>query len=133
MAGFCFVWYDLIMNINLKSTDIELTKEIKSYLEKKLEGVEKFLPKNNDDYITNVELGRTTEHHRAGDVFFAEINIHIGGKSFRAVSDRADLYSAIDDMKDEIARELGSDKEKRVSLLRRSGQKLKWLMRRFYR
>ncbi len=121
------------MTINLKGTGVQLTPEISNYLHKRLLGIEKFLPKEKDTFIVDVELGRTTNHHHTGDIFRAEINIHIGGKTFRAVSEWQDLHSAIDSMKDQIARELSSHKEKRQSLLRRSGQKVKNLLRRFYR
>ncbi len=120
------------MKINLKGTAVELTPEISAYLQKRLKGVEKFLPKG-DAFITDVELAKTTNHHHTGDIFRAEINVHIGGKSFRAISEGQDLYSAIDSMKDQITRELSSYKEKRLSLLRRSGQRLKNLLRKFYR
>ena len=116
------------MKINLKGTNLELSAAISEYLDKRLLGVEKFLPEG-DGFVADVELGKTTNHHQAGDIFRAEINIHIGGKSFRAVSEQIDLYSAIDDMKAEITRELGSYKEKRLSLIRRGGQKLKNLLR----
>ena len=105
-----------------------MSAAISEYLDKRLLGVEKFLPEG-DGFVADVELGKTTNHHQAGDIFRAEINIHIGGKSFRAVSEQIDLYSAIDDMKAEITRELGSYKEKRLSLIRRGGQKLKNLLR----
>ncbi|MBI2476142.1 MAG: ribosome-associated translation inhibitor RaiA [Candidatus Taylorbacteria bacterium] len=121
------------MTINLKGTALELTPEISDYLHKRLQAVEKFLPKGNDGFMADIELGRTTGHHHSGDIFRAEINIHIGGKTFRAVSEKHDLHSAIDGMKDEITRELSSHKEKRLSLLRRSGQRIKNLLRRFYK
>lgn len=121
------------MRINIKSTNVTLDDEIRSYLDKRLLGIDKFLPAGEDSYIADVELAKTTRHHHAGEIFKAEINVHIGGKSFRAVSEREDLRSAIDDMKDEIARELGSNKEKRFALIKRGGQKLKDLMRKFYR
>jgi ribosomal subunit interface protein len=116
------------MKINLKGTNIGLTTAISEYLDKRLEGVEKFIPAGKT-YIADVELGRTTKHHQAGDIFRAEINIHIGSRSFRAVSEQQDLYSAIDDMKAEITRELGVDKEKKISFLRRGGQKLKNILK----
>ena len=116
------------MKINLKGTNIELTPSISEYLDKRLEGVEKFIPEEKT-YIADVELGKTTNHHQAGDIFRAEINIHIGSRSFRAVSEQQDLYSAIDDMKSEITRELGVDKDRKISFLRRGGQKLKNFIR----
>lgn len=121
------------MTINIKGTNMALSPEISTYLNKRLDGLEKFLPKEESDFITDVELGKSSNRHHTGDIFRAEINIHVGGKAFRAVSKGQDLYLAIDRMKDEIARELSSHKEKRLSLLRRSGQKIKNLIRRFYK
>ena len=120
------------MRINLKGTNIELSPEIKAYLDKRLESLQKFVPNGGQSFIVDVELGRTTRHHHAGDIFRAEINVFIGKKSFRAVSEQADLYIAIDDVKAEITRELGSDKERKISLLRRGGQKFKEFFRRLY-
>lgn len=120
------------MTINLKATGITLTPQISEYLDKRLEGVQKFLPEGEGAFVANVELGKTTRHHQTGDIFKAEITVHFGGRTFRAVSERQDLYSAIDDMKDEITRELGSYKEKRLSILRRSGQKLKNILKGIY-
>ncbi|MCR4311383.1 MAG: ribosome-associated translation inhibitor RaiA, partial [Candidatus Taylorbacteria bacterium] len=113
------------MTTHLKGTNITLTDEIRAYLDKRLEGVRKFLPSEADACIADIELGKTTEHHQTGDIFRAEITIHLKGKSFRAVSEREDLYTAIDDMKDEITRELSSHKDKHLSLLKRGGQKIK--------
>ena len=111
---------------------MEITSEISDYLHKRLSSIEKFLPTNEGSFIVDVELGRTTNHHNTGDVFRAEINLFIGGKTFRAVSEQIDLHSAIDDMKDEVTRELSSFKEKRISIVRRAGQKFKGLFKRFY-
>lgn len=117
------------MKINLKSTNLAVTPEISDYLDKRLEAAEKFLPKDYGACMADVELGRTTRHHQTGDIFRAEVNILIGKKSFRAVSENQDLFSAIDAVKDEITRALGADKGKRISLLRRGGQKIKNALR----
>lgn len=116
------------MIINLKSSGVELTDEITSYLNRRLESVKKFLPERKGSAIVNVEFNRVTKHH-AGDVFLVEINILVNGRIFHSASKHSDLYGAIDLMKDEITRELGSYKEKRLSLLKRGGQKIKSLIR----
>lgn len=110
------------MRLNLKATDLTVTPQVRSYLDKKLQSLEKLVDFGDSAVMVDVELGRTTRHHQTGDVFFAEINIHRGKESFRAVSDRPDIMSAIDGMRDAIARELSSRKDKQVSLIRRSGQ-----------
>ena len=116
------------MTTNIKASNVELTAEIRNYLDRRLEGFQKFLPEGKDASVADIELSRVTKHH-TGDVFLAEINIRVGGRVFHAVSERHDLYEAIDHMRDEITRELGSYKEKRLSLIRRGGQKIKNLLR----
>ena len=118
------------MTIKIKGTGITLTPEITEYLDKRLEAVQKFLPKDSETFIADVELGRTTKHHQTGDIFRAEITIHKGKETFRAVSEASDLFAAIDDLKNEITRELSSFKKKKLSLLRRGGQKIKRIIRR---
>ena len=117
------------MRLNFKATNLTVTNETRAYLDKKLQSLEKLLDFDDEAVIVDVELGRTTRHHQSGDVFFAEINIHRGKESFRAVADRPDLMSAIDGMRDSMARELSAGKEKRLSLLRRSGQMAKAVLR----
>ena len=113
------------MNLNIKTTNISLTPETKEYLERKLMMLEKIIDFNKDNVFAQVELGKTTMHHKQGDIFRAEINLRINGNSFRAVREEEDLYAAIDGMKDEINREVKNGKEKRISIVRRGGQRLK--------
>lgn len=120
------------MKFNLKATNVTLNDDIRSYLEKRLQSLAKLIDIDDPAVIIDVELGRTTRHHQSGDIFFAEINIHKGKDTFRAVSDRSDLHSAIDDMHDEIARELASRKGKKLSLARRGGQVAKAILRGSY-
>ncbi len=117
------------MNLNIKTTNISLVPEVKEYLEKKLLMLEKIVDFSKDNVFAQVELGKTSEHHKQGDIFRAEINLRMAGVSFRAVKEAADLYAAIDGMKDEINREVKSGRERKASVLRRSGQAIKKLLR----
>ena len=118
------------MQIKIKATNIELTNAIESYVEEKLQSVEKFMVSHEEEEpVAYVEVGKTTKHHNSGDVFLAEINIRVRGKQFRAVSEKSDLYAAIDDMKDELIRELNSYKNKDRTLMRRGAGMIKNLLR----
>lgn len=117
------------MRLNLKATNITITDDVRVYLEKRLQSLDKLISLEDPSVMIDVELGRTTRHHQSGDVFFAEINIHKGKETFRSVSDRPDLQSAIDDMREEIARELSTRKGKLISLSRRGGQFAKALLK----
>jgi len=117
------------MRLNLKTTNIALTETIRAYLEKRLQTLDKLISLEDPTVILDVELGRSTNRHQNGDVFFAEITIHRGKEAFRSVCDRPDLQSAIDDMRDEIAGELSARKGKLRALSRRSGQLAKMLLK----
>ncbi len=118
------------MQIKIKATNIELTDAISSYVEEKIRSVEKFaVPHEEEVPLVEVEVGKTTKHHSSGDVFRAEVSMRVRGKYFRAVSEKSDLYSAIDDMKDELIRELNSYKSKERALMRRGASMIKNLLR----
>lgn len=121
------------MRINIKATNLELTQAISDYLEKRISTLDKFVNKNDESAMADVEVGKSTKHHQSGDIFRAEINLHVAGKNLRAVSEKDNLYAAIDEAKDEMAREITSHKAKQRTLLRRGGAKIKDFLRGFYR
>ncbi len=115
------------MHITFKTTNIELTSALREYTEKKLQAVEKFAGATAQ---AAVELEKTTNHHKQGDIFRAEVNmVTTTGAQYRAVSEKEDLYKAIDDMKDEITRELTAGKGKQRALWKRGALVLKSMMR----
>jgi len=122
------------MKNNIKTVDISLTPAISEYLNKKLAHLDKFVsPEHKEEVMCYVDLGKTTNHHKTGeDLFKAEFTVHIGGKSFRATAEKDDLYAALDAVNDEMAEELRSFKSKSTSLIKRSGAKLKKMLRKFY-
>ncbi|MDO8572965.1 MAG: ribosome-associated translation inhibitor RaiA [bacterium] len=119
------------MNISVKATNIVLTPAISQYIDEKVGSLEKFIVATDPTTVrANIEVGKTTRHHHSGnDIFLAEINLHIDGKVLRAVSEQSTLYAALDDMKDEIAREINSSKNKQRTLLRRGGATVKNLIK----
>ena len=112
------------MRSNTKFTHIESNAEISAYLDKRVAAIGKFV-ESDQSAFAQIELAKTTSHHRSGDVFRAEINMHTGAGDFYAVSETGDLKSAIDGMRDEVMRQLHSKKDKRVSFARRSGSAVK--------
>lgn len=116
------------MKINTKATNITITPAIADYIEKKVAMLEKFL-KNVDEVLVNVEVGKTTKHHKSGDVFRAEIHLLSNGEDFYAVAETDDLYASIDEVKDEIVRELTSQKKRALRIWRKSGAAVKDILR----
>src|SRR3990167_7451118 len=96
------------MKINIKATGIELTQAISDYVHKRIFSIEKYLDqKNNPDIVAQVEVGRSTRHHKAGNIFRAEIDI----------------------VKDEIVRNIVHLKGKRETLSRKGAGIMKNIMK----
>lgn len=121
------------MQIKTKATGITLTPQISGYLDKKLNSIKKLINKKDSGVICDVEVGKTTEHHKSGDVFRAEINLRTEGKTFYASSEKEDLYAAIDEVKDEIKSKLLSYKTKKQTLLKKGGRQIKQFLRGIWR
>jgi len=120
------------MKTNIKGTNIVLTEAIEGYLGEKLPAVEKLLSAHDDSTMADIELAKVTAHHRQGEVFKAEINLRSAGEHFYAAATEEDLYAAIDTMKDEVIRQIKTKFEKRNTLIRRGGRKVKGMLRSLY-
>mgnify|MGYP000988136825 CR=1 FL=1 len=101
------------MKINIKATNIGLSDSVRDYAEKKIRSLEKFL-NSESEILANIEIGKSTKHHKSGDIFKAEVHLKSDGKEFYSVSEKDDLYVAIDDVKEEISREINSKRKKYI-------------------
>ncbi|MCX6757594.1 MAG: ribosome-associated translation inhibitor RaiA [Candidatus Nomurabacteria bacterium] len=115
------------MNINIKTKNIELVDSLQEYVNKRLSSIEKFL--KNKDAVVQVEIGKTTNHHKNGDVYKAEIIIDSGDTKAFSVSETDDLYKAIDEAKEEIVRALTSTKDRNQTLFKRGASSVKKMLK----
>jgi ribosomal subunit interface protein len=113
----------------IKAVNIELTPDIRDYIEKRTSSFDKFFHRYNDSAIVNVEVGKNTLHHKNGDVYQAEITISGIGTTMRAVSEEADLYSAIDIAKESMMQDLSTQKDRSVTLFRRGARSVKKMLK----
>lgn len=117
------------MSISITAQNTELTPALKDYVEKRLSGLSKY---TSSDPVVVVEIGMTSSHHRQGNIFEAKVHVTTPlGKVYHAVSQKTDMYEAIDDVRTEIVRELSSAKDKKTTLFRRGAQKIKGMLRGF--
>lgn len=101
------------MKIRIKATKIELTPQIKSYVQLKMNMLEKYLgkvPMLNCD----VELSRENGAQSSGKIFRAEVNLEVPGQLLRVEKTEKDLEKAIDKVKDHLEIAIKKYKEKRV-------------------
>jgi putative sigma-54 modulation protein len=99
------------MHIDIKATNIELTPEIKTYVEEKIGDLDKFLTEADQPIHARVEVGRTTFHHQKGDIYLAEVNLMLGGRTLRSKRETSDLHAAILEVRDELSREIKKAKQ----------------------
>lgn len=113
------------MNINIKATNIDLTLEIKEYVNAKINSLSKFLD-HDQNFNVFVEIGKESNHHQNGpDVFMAEVRFVFEGKEFYIKDNAGELFSAIDLVRDEALREIKDKKGKSQTLFVRGARKLK--------
>jgi len=111
---------------------MKLTPAINTYVEEKVNRLHKFIVVTDPESVyADVEIGKTSKHYQDGEVFRAEINVHIAGKLLRAVSEKDDLYAAIDEIKDEAARQINSEKGKERTMTKKGESKLKGILKEF--
>lgn len=123
--------YTIGMNIKIRATNFDITPAIEEYVTSKVSSLQKFLGGGEEDILCEVEIGRTTRHHKSGDIFRAEINIvKPGNKQVFVFAEESDLYAAIDIVRDEAEREIVSQKQKRETLIRRGSARIKNLLKR---
>ena len=100
------------MQINIKSSELDLTDPLRKYIEMRMESLSKYLKRFDADLVrADVEVARTTQHHRHGDVYYAEVNLILPGKLIRATHEGADVRGCIDKVKDVLKGEIDKYKD----------------------
>lgn len=122
------------MRIDIKSTNLELTPSINTYINEKVGSLEKFINVSEDvksgetaPVEAFVEVARTTKHHKHGDVLRAEINMKIKGELYRAEASDWDIRVALDTAKDIMERQLTEGKNKKQTQNKKGARLLKRL------
>jgi ribosomal subunit interface protein len=117
-------------NIKINAIGLELDKETKAYLMKKLESLKKFIDFDDEEVTANIRLNKETRSQHSGNLYRAEISIMTIGKKYGAKGEGGELLTAIDDMKDVILKKISSHKGKKQSLFRKGAVKIKQLLKR---
>jgi len=120
------------MNINLQGKNFELTPTIKDYVLKKVTNLEKLLStieKEGGELMVNFEVGKSSMHHKGGEVFHADCLININGEKFYASSDKEDIYEAIDEIKESLSNEIRKNKDRKQTLFKRGASSVKKMIK----
>jgi len=117
------------MNVTLQGTNVELTDDIRSFVDRKLaESLKVLGDMNRDAVFVDVELEETTRKNQDRDnqqLFRAEANVKIPGRLIRAEESAQDLEQAIVSMKHTLTRELRKWHDRMVDESRKGARKAK--------
>ncbi len=117
------------MKIEIYTKDVELTSKLKEYIEKKVSSFDKILGKSDDERKCDFRLGKNTNAHIHGKIFFADVRVETPQKAYGAKIKGSTEYEVVDKIKDEILKKIRRHKDKSNSFLKRGGRKIKELLR----
>lgn len=112
--------------INFKHTSTESSIGLQTLVEQKLATLEKFI--GEAPTLCEVEFERVT-NSQSGNIFRVEVNLDVNGKFYRAEATMDSFEKAIDEVRDELDKEMRRSRDKEDTLLKRGGRKLKEMLR----
>lgn len=113
---------------NIKATNIELTPGLRDHIEKKLAMVEKYVRPGSLERVY-VDVGRSTNHHKQGDIYRAEFELIIDGEKFFTAAETEDISTSVDEAYDELVRQITEDKDHKISMIRRGARSIKKMLK----
>lgn len=120
-----------MLKLNIKATNIKLDDTLYGYIYEKIGTLDKFIEDIDGSVQAWVEVGKPSKHHQTGLEFYAEVNIRLPGqgKVLRSESKHLDLRLAIDEVKDELQRELKQYRGRQEAEYKRGARIAKKLIR----
>lgn len=100
----------ITMKIDLYAKNMKLDEALEVFVEDRIGGLDKVI--GNDKSVAHVEIGLPSKHHRSGKIYYAEVNLNLDGKLFRATCQHEDLRNAIVDVKNELQEQITKFKDK---------------------
>jgi putative sigma-54 modulation protein len=94
------------MQVDIKATGMELTEAIRAFIQEKMDMLDARTVRFGDVVRSEVEVGRTSLHHKKGEIHRAEIHVRLPGKVVYVESSHEDLYTAINQARKEAEREI---------------------------
>ena len=99
------------MKIDITYKNISPDEPLKVFVQERIGGLDKII--GNDKSIARVEIGLPSKHHHSGRIFYAEVNLKMGGVLLRASCQHEDMRNAIVDVKNELQRQIKKFKDKK--------------------
>ncbi len=107
-----------MLKIDIFYNNISPDRALEVFVNEKIGGLGRLIKGSTVE--AKVEIGKPSKHHRSGPVFYAEVNLKIGGALLRATATNKDLRTAIIEVKNELQTQVKKFKEKRTNTKLRS-------------
>ncbi|OGG77018.1 hypothetical protein A3B35_01560 [Candidatus Kaiserbacteria bacterium RIFCSPLOWO2_01_FULL_54_24] len=119
------------MDTRIKTTDYQMTPETRTYLDQRVASLAKALTGFEDVARIEVEIGRDAGRPRHGaNIWFAEMQVIVPGQErVYARNNSESVNGAIDDVKEEVERQLRRERKIHIRLYRKGGALAKRLLR----
>lgn len=117
------------MEIIIKSINFDLDEELKEYIEKRINNLEKYLKnlseKRSFKIKSIISLEKLTLHHQKGPFYEVKCQLFLPKKNLIAIAKKEDPKIAIDEIKDELKIEIEKYKGETKSLRERRARNIK--------
>jgi ribosomal subunit interface protein len=115
--------------LTIQTIGVEPTQALSEYAEKRFSGIEKYLGGKGSIESVTLVLAKTTNHHRQGSIYRAEVTVMADGKKFFTEAEQGNLYAAIDEVREEIAHAITADRNRYRTLLIRGARSVKKMLK----
>ncbi len=109
--------------INFKYNDIPEAPALSGLVEQKVQSLKKFISET-DSVTCDAEFEKVAQQ-QSGSVYRFEINLLVNGTLFFAEATEDSFEKAIDEVRDELDKELRRAKDKQVTLSKQAGREAK--------
>ncbi len=112
--------------MNTKMTNMEMSDSLSTEIDKRVEHIEKILhERDRDGSILTMELGKETNHHKNGEIFFTRMNLVRGSDEFNVESEKEDVFQALYAASDELVAQIKSEQDRAKDIQRKRGKDFK--------
>lgn len=119
------------MQLHFKGSNYEITPEISTHATKKMNAIAKHLGKDKESAFAYIDLGKETDAHQNGRIWYADINLEWEGQKFYARAVEETLENAVDRAAHELKSAVHTAHKRKQSLARKGGAMFKNLMQGF--
>jgi ribosomal subunit interface protein len=112
--------------ITIKRINTEPRDALENLVQQKLDSLDKYVQEASA--LCEVEFEKLTTSQQ-GPIHRIEVNLQVDGALYRAEATEESFEKAVDEVRDELDKELRRYNKKRDTLMRRGGRTLKHLLR----